>query len=423
MEPSLALAEVLDRGRRMHTIPISAKKDFLQQIATATGLRAVSELIWNGFDAGADRVDVVLVTNELGGLDEVRVIDNGSGIYRGHVESLFGNLGESWKREQPTLYGRLLHGRNGRGRFKGFAIGTRVDWRSCFESDGQRFAYTISGSLHALDALSYTDPVPSPQAHTGTEVVISDIRGSFGSLLADGAAVELAKVFGVYLSQYPDLRLFYHGTEVHPRQVLRSEESLRLPAVALAGGRAADVDLRIHEWDMSCKRAIHLCDASGHFLREIELGPSIRAPGHAFTVKACSDRFRELAGEGVLELGELSPDVAALLAPVREEVKAHFKKHQAGERDHWITEWLGEGSHPFADLPASSRQRQAFERLATHIEASGAGLRHLDPVGRIFNFHLLGTLLVHHPDGVMELVDELFPMKKDERGIFATLLA
>lgn len=407
----------------MNTIEITAKKDFLKQISAAPGLRALAELIWNGFDSGASRVEVSLRTNELGGLEEVRVKDNGSGINREHVKSLFGNLGESWKRDQPRLHNRFLHGKNGRGRFKGFAIGEFVEWRSCYHTGAEHLHYQISGTASSLEALEFTDPQPAEVPHTGTEVIISQIRGTFGSLLSENAPAELAKLFAVYLSQYPALELVYQGVKVRPDMVRQLEELRVVPDVVLDGERSSSVDVYIHEWNMNAKRGIHLCDEHGHLLHEVEVGSSVRAPGYFFTVKACSARFRELDEENRLGMGELDPDVAKLVAPVREEIRAYFKERVVQDRHARVVEWLEEGTHPFPDLPAEAPQRQAFEKLATHLDDAGAGIRKLDPATRLLNFHLLGTVLVHHPEGINNLVDELFPMKKGERRALETLLA
>ena len=406
----------------MNTISITARKDFLQQISAAPALRALSELIWNGFDAGADRVEVLLKTNGLGGLEEVHVQDNGSGIDRNEVESRFGNLGQSWKRKHPKLNGRFLHGRNGRGRFKGFAIGERVEWKSHFEGEDSIMSYAIFGSAHSLEALSFTDPSPAPSEKTGTEVTISNIQGTFGSLLNENAPKELARIFGVYLSQYPSLQLIYQGVTIDPKMVRRSEEIHTLSGISLSEDRAAAVSVQIHEWNMPSKRGIHLCDEDGHLLQEVEVGPAVRAPGYTFTVKACSDHFRRLEEENRLAMGELDPDVSALVAPVREQIKAHFKQRIAEKKLARVAEWIEEGSHPFPDLPEEAAQRQAFEKLATHLDHAGSGMQKLDTLERMFHFHLLGTVLIHHPDKISAIVDELFPMKKGDRKVFAGLL-
>jgi len=397
----------------MNTISITAKKDFMQQIATAPALKALAELIWNGFDAGANVVTVTPVTNALGGLEQLRVQDNGSGIYQGHVRDLFGNLGESWKRDQPKMNGRFLHGRNGRGRFKGFSIGNHVEWRSCYEHEGKRFRYSISGNSDSLTSMNFSDPLPADQEATGTEVIISDIRGTFGSLLSEKTPKDLAKLFGVYLKQYPGLRLVYHGVEVLPESCLRLEKK----------EQQEDLRIEIHEWSMNTKRAIQLCDQNGSLLEEVEVGPAVRAPGYHFTAKVCSDRFKVLDLENRLSLGELEPDVARGVEAARNTLNNHFRERRDEDSGARLAEWIAEGSHPFLDLPPEAPQRRAFEQLATHLDDAGAGLRDLAPEARMLHFHLLGSLLMHHPKGIAPIVDELFPMKLRDRDTLSSLLS
>jgi len=396
----------------MNTIEITAKKDFMQHISAAPAIRALSELIWNGFDAGADCVTVTTVTNDLGGLEELRIEDNGSGIYQGHVQDLFGNLGDSWKRSQSKLYGRFLHGRNGRGRFKGFAIGHHVEWRSCYEHEGQRYRYTIAGDADSLISMNFSDPAPTETGSTGTDVIISDIRGTFGSLLGEKASADLAKLFGVYLTQYPGIRLVFNGTDIRPESALRLH---RQHAVE-------DFQIEIHEWDMTTKRAIQLCDSDGTMLEEVDVGQAVRAPGYHFTAKVCSDRFRDLEQENRLSLGELEPDIARAAEAARQQLNQHFRERKQQDTQASLDQWIAEGSHPFLELPPEAPQRRAFEQLATHLDQAGAGFRDQDTTGRMLTFHLLGSLLMYNPDGLNTIVDELFPMKTHDRNTLSALL-
>lgn len=112
-------------------IKIEAKQDFLKSLATnVSPISAVSELIWNGFDANAQHVKVILEPNELNGLHAIRVSDDGDGIDWSRVNDLFGGLGDSWKAKSHRYKGRTLHGKNGKGRFRAFALGESVEWVS-----------------------------------------------------------------------------------------------------------------------------------------------------------------------------------------------------------------------------------------------------------------------------------------------------
>jgi hypothetical protein len=57
----------------MKTITVSAQKDFLERLASVAPMKALSELIWNGLDAGSDQVEIILDQNNMSGLDRIRV--------------------------------------------------------------------------------------------------------------------------------------------------------------------------------------------------------------------------------------------------------------------------------------------------------------------------------------------------------------
>jgi len=69
------------------------------------------ELVWNGFDARARRVDVFIEEGELGVLKSALVLDDGEGIDHTSLDNTFGRFFDSAKKSDPGL-----HGAHGRGR-------------------------------------------------------------------------------------------------------------------------------------------------------------------------------------------------------------------------------------------------------------------------------------------------------------------
>lgn len=59
--------------------------------------KAIAEYIWNGFDAGATCVEILYTANPLGGVDDLWVIDNGSGIKYETLDLTFGAFLDSTK--------------------------------------------------------------------------------------------------------------------------------------------------------------------------------------------------------------------------------------------------------------------------------------------------------------------------------------
>ena len=97
-------------------------------------MSAIAEFIWNGFDAGADLVDIQYDANELGYINALRIVDNGSGIDYSELGKKFKPFLHTNKVFDPdeTHYGpSARHGKNGIGRLTFFkfaerAIGTTV---------------------------------------------------------------------------------------------------------------------------------------------------------------------------------------------------------------------------------------------------------------------------------------------------------
>ena len=82
----------------MKEIFVQAQADHIESLFKATPLAAIEELVWNALDANAREVQIDLVMNPLGGIEAIRVSDDGTGIDVLKVDSTFGSLGGSWKR-------------------------------------------------------------------------------------------------------------------------------------------------------------------------------------------------------------------------------------------------------------------------------------------------------------------------------------
>jgi hypothetical protein len=72
--------------------------------------QAISELIWNGLDATATEVFVDIIRKPLGGIEEVTIVDNGTGINFKKLSDSFDRFNDSLKKDPGQ------HGSHGRGR-------------------------------------------------------------------------------------------------------------------------------------------------------------------------------------------------------------------------------------------------------------------------------------------------------------------
>ena len=147
----------------MQTLTIEVTQDHIDRLSKAKKpVLGIAERIWNSVDADATVVDVRLNRNGLGSLDSIEVIDNRLGITMGDAQEGFGHLGGSWKQHdhQTKREKRILHGRQGQGRFRAFALCERAEWDSTYLANGALAEYRIIGTSNDKRRFTITDETP-----------------------------------------------------------------------------------------------------------------------------------------------------------------------------------------------------------------------------------------------------------------------
>jgi len=306
----------------MKQIYVQAQADHIESLFRGTPLSAIEELIWNALDADAREVKVDLITNPLGGVEAVRVTDDGTGIDILNADHTFGNLGGSWKRSGrgTAVEGRRLHGRHGRGRFRAFALGTHVEWRTTTHVGNDTLSYTLRGDADKPGVFGLEEAKTLGPA-LGTEVYIENVRSTVDSLLEAGETVQnLAAKFALYLKSYPDVRIYFNGIPVTPVIVQKRTTDY---TITLENGQGAK--LEVIEWKRKFQGAGRLifAGADGFQLHDVPAG--VRSGADiSFTAYLVSPRFPALNAENALVMDELNPEVRMYLDEAKKVLKAHF---------------------------------------------------------------------------------------------------
>jgi len=317
-------------------IYVQAQPDHIESMFKGSPLSAVEELVWNALDADAHEVKVDLLTNPLGGVDAVRVSDDGTGIDILRADTTFGSLGGSWKRLEKTASTeshRRLHGRHGRGRFKAFALGCHVEWRTTVREGGELLSYRLWGDADRPGVFEL-ESLPQGPAR-GTEVMVTNVRATCDSLLEAGETVQnLAAKFALYLKSYPDVRIYFNGLPVTPVIVQKRTTDYKL---TLESG--AEAKLEVIEWKRKFVGAGRLVFAGADGFELHEQSAGVRSGADLpFTAYVISPRFATLAAENALVMDELNPEVRMYLDAVKKTLKAHFAAY-APEKSEFELEW------------------------------------------------------------------------------------
>ena len=117
-------------------LEIKVEKDHIESLTKASGVSAMSELIWNSLDADSNNIYIRYKTNGLA-VSEIEVEDDGHGMDYQTAEMAFQSIGGSNKKNRvKSPSDRVLHGKEGKGRLKSFALGDLVKFNSTY-NDGK----------------------------------------------------------------------------------------------------------------------------------------------------------------------------------------------------------------------------------------------------------------------------------------------
>lgn len=175
--------------------------------------RAISEYVWNGFDADASIVEIHFHENSLNAIDTISIIDNGIGIDYTKLNEKFKRVFESSKGLKSSD-GHKLKGKNGYGRFTFFKLATDAKWNTCFSVDSKQYEYSINIASESLRRYESSEPVEVSK-NTGTEVVLKNvnIKKESKNFINDVKKYLIAD-FSWFLALNPSKHIFIDGDEL-----------------------------------------------------------------------------------------------------------------------------------------------------------------------------------------------------------------
>lgn len=243
---------------------VEVEGDHIKRLTSSKPIPALAELIWNAFDADANRVDVEFESNELG-MTAIVVADNGHGIPHNDVKALFGKLGGSWKAHgsRSKTKTRILHGKEGKGRFKALALGRVAEWTVRYRDGDLLLSYSITIIRDNLVDVRLSDAaVVDPGLRSGVSVRISELDRVYRSLEPDQSLSALAQVFALYLTDYADVSLLVDHQRVDPATMIASRQSFVLSPI-IEEEHLYNAEVELIEWTSASERWIFLCGAEG----------------------------------------------------------------------------------------------------------------------------------------------------------------
>ncbi len=399
-------------------LDVEVQEDFLERLTSASALQAISELIWNSLDAEAARISVELDKNALG-VEAIRVKDNGHGIAPEEIETLFGNLGGSWKRNSRKSRNqkRFLHGEEGRGRFKALALGRVAEWTVIGKDQaGQNVLFSAVVIKDEARKVRLSAPqLAPPGSTTGVEVKVTELYKNW-DICRESFLQSVAETYALYLTDYPEAKLSICGVNVDPAAGINRRAVYVLPNF-FAEGKEFSSALEIVEWKNETERLMYLCDENGVPLHAIS--PGVQAPGFNFCSYLRTAYNSLLSAEGRLDAAELDEPLAALIERAKEGMRAHFRERAQENARTLVDQWKTERVYPFEAEPRSPVQvveRQMFDIVALNVASSLPDFNSLDYKNKKFQLRMLRQAIEKSPAELQLILGEVLglPQKKLE---------
>lgn len=410
----------------MKNIDVILGKDHLEDISSAKPIPAIKEIIWNTFDSKSLIVKVLFQKcQNTNTIERVIIQDQGDGIPHNNVSSLFGSLGESWKKNAKKNGDRSLHGQFGKGRFKAFSLGEIVIWSTCIEDKGKYFKYSIKGNANNIKRFEISEPSEANDSIKGTQVEIFNLAKQASSLATDSSKESITKEYALYLTEYPHKKLYYNNAYITPSDVWLDKKEYNLGDIEIES-ISENVSVSIIEWKFKTPREIHYCDENGFSLFSESAGKLVRSYGVDFTVYIKSPFIKRKFEENVLSLGSLESGVKELKDKVIDICRKHFVNKEFLQKTKIVDEWKEQNIYPYEHTPqpgsVEEAEQKVFNILAVNVESYLTSFSKSNSSVKKFTFKLLSQALKDNPKSVRKILSEVLVMSSDDQDSMAKLL-
>ncbi len=405
---------------------VEIQPDFLERQAKAQPIAAVAELIWNGLDADATAITVDLEDDNLGGLSRIIVTDNGHGIPYAEAPTLFGNFGGSWKKHgaQTKIHKRQLHGQEGRGRFKAFALGSVVDWTSTYARDDKLFRYEITILDRDIRRVRIGDEAPvNGEASPGVTVVVSELKRNFVSLRSENSVQEFSEIFAIYLKNYRDVAIIIGGERIDPAMAIAKTWELSLVAIEDEDGNVYPAALEVIEWRRQTKRALYLCNEQGFPLSQLET--RFHVGDFQFSAYLKSPLISALHQDNRLELAEMVPALTNVVDEARRKIKELFRQRASERAKIVVEDWKTKNLYPYegeAGTQIERAERQIFDIVAVTVQEANADFSEIPRPQMALHLRMLRHAIERSPTELQRILDEVLRLPRRKQKELAVLL-
>ena len=407
------------------TYQLDVQPDFVKKQSSAKPLPALCEFIWNALDADAINVNISIVPNGIG-IQKIIIQDNGHGISHADATEQFKRLGGSWKKPGALTKtkNRPLHGREGKGRFHGFALGNVINWNIIgYNKTTEKLEeFDISILKSDIKKVTISSPRTPSNQNTGVTAKITDFDRDYIELKKPTATQKMSEMLALYLTNYSNITINYDGEEIDPSQAIKNTQKFNIDPIHFEE-KKFDVNFEIIEWDGQTDKTLYLCNLYGFPF--LELSSRFQIGNFKFSGYLKSDFIEKLHNERRLELVDMMPVLSDKIEQAKNLIKEHFQKRAAEEAKTLVEQWKEEKVYPYKTPPKTNIQiagRYIFDNLAVNVNNALPDFKTAPKAQKALQLRLLRHAIEKNPSDIQIILNEVLDLPKRKQAEFAALL-
>jgi len=393
---------------------------------------AICEYIWNGFEAGATEVSISYSENELGGIKDITIFDNGSGINYYNLSETFGSFLVSQKN---TLSLKVKSKANkGKGRFSFGIFSSLAEWNTVFTDTDQNKKYSITLSNNNKQEFNYSE-LQNTDEPTGTKVTFYNITELSPESISYNALVDCClRQFSwfLYLNKHKRLKLILNNQELNYTEHIN--ESLSKKMECTIGKDSFDIDLVVWNERIQEKYSCYLMDSAGT-VRTIDTTTFNRNTiGFSHSVFVKSQYFDKCGNLSLEETNQINfdnpEDYSSVIRELRKAIQylisQQIRIYMSGKADEEIRKMIEE-KHTFpifSDDDYGQLRKKDLIRVTKEIYCTEPRIFYkLNDLQEKSLLAFLNLLLVSEERAnVLNIIEQIVELSTEERANFAEIL-
>ena len=379
---------------------------------------ALTQIIHNSLDADASLIKISVKYNNLGAIELVRVEDNGLGIRqpnKNDIMDTFLRRGFSEKKVgQRNKFNRNMHGKNGDGRFKSYALGAVVEWVSKTKDSSCK----IIGNYNDPQRFQYTTEYDASFIKTETGTIFTAYANDRDIKLYehDKLKYSLERHF-ITVIEDERISIYLDGEKLTVSEHVDVEETNNLD------DPFKDVQVKTVIWKQfdNENNRLFWCDQSYNILREDRLDHTVKKTNCSLYI--ASKRVEEEKKNNTLELLSSNPDFVEIEKHARSKKDSFLLKQSALKSYDIINKLKDENIYPYSKTTSSADvvAQNLYDKIIVKInEKKPNVLKNKDT--KHFIVKTVKVLLEKEPEHFANILKELLNLSTEDTIEFSKLL-